>query len=324
MRTPFSNPVILYGNVIANPGVDSAVPNAVLANPLGLPMELLEVRWRLVPQNTSPTASPFVTGLGLGVKMNLGNVPVVNAFTPIGDLGTVRDSYENQNATYVSTTGTILTSQTTYGWRLKYPLFIPAGAVLNHVVRPLGQNAFPVSVDVAYIARTWDMDQPLPSKVKVPWATSFESSGFDYVTNAPAEQSLSTPLDIYNPFDAPLELARLGGRVSLLRNSSGANSDIVNEDVALYRTQLSTLTMRSSRGFDIIRTPAPFSGAFPYNWRTWDVPGAWVMTPGEFYTARISVEAVADAIDAGEVAQAQFSIGVLGFRDVAVSELGRG
>lgn len=326
----YTNPVVLYGSVIANPNSDAPVANAALANPFGLPMEILEIRFMLTPLPgvANPDVAPVVTGLGVGVKMDIGNVAVVDAYVPVGDLGSSRDSYDNQPLIQESATSSVRVFPTTYGWRLKYPLFVPAASVLSCVLRPLGQSQYPVRVDVAYIGRTWDVRRALPSVVKVPWVTSYESKVFDYVTDAPAGNDLSADLDIVNPFGTQLEVARFGGRVAALYNNINSGGDFavdaLVEEPILYREQLGTIQVRSSRGFDIIRTPTAFGGVFPYSWRAWDMAEKWYMAPREIYKVRLNVAANPDTVVTSPTpnqAQVQFSLGLTGYRDIPTSAL---
>lgn len=323
----YTNPVVLYGNVVASPNTDSVVPNALLSNPYSIPIELLEVRFRLLPQNTS-SGSPGLSGLGLGVKMDLGKAAVVDAYVPVGNLGSVRDSYENQPPVYASVaSSSVFSYPSVYGWRLKYPLYIPPGATLSCVVRPLGQNEYPVSVDVVYICRTFDPRRPKPATVKVPWVASYESKVFDWVENTAATSDESNNLDIINQFNSPLELSRLTGRVSFFANGADAlgpdptASDIVVEDSTTFRDTFGTIQIRSSRGFDIVRNAVGFGGLFPFNWRVWDLGDKWYMASREFYKVRLNVAAITDPVEAARVARAQFSVGVVGYRDVPAALL---
>lgn len=322
--SPYTNPLVLYGSVTVNPNTDGAIPNPSLANPDAAPMELLEVRFRVTPVNKTGDTDivPAVMGLGLGVKMDLGKAAVVDSYVPVGDLGTVRDSYESQPETYTDPTDpTITSNQNVYGWRLKYPLFIPGGSTLSCVLRPLGQNSAPLNVDVAYICRTWDSRKPIPTHARVPWVTSFESKTVAYELNAPATQQRSSQLDIVNPFDAMLEVARFGGRVSILVNTTGLPmGDDVLEDPTTYRDVLTTIRMRSSRGFDIVGgNRVAFGGLFPYSWRAWDLPGKWLMSPREFYS--VTLDTALNSDDPLYPGQVQFSVGLTGYRTVPVSLL---
>lgn len=316
-----TQPLVLWGSVVAQPNADAAVPNEQLANPFGLPMEILSIRFRVYPVADTESASTSQTrtvGGSIKVKLDLGNAAVA-ADLPLSDLGTMRDTME---AEPFLTAGL----PTTYEWRLKYPLFVPAGRVLTSVFTPTGLNSNPVRIDVLYIARTWDVSRPQPSRIKVPWAASFESKTFDYQTGVAADGAVSPNLDIVNPFRLPLELQRIGGRVSAFTldatDSLGAKRRFIYEDPVTFRELLSTVRIRSSRGFDVVRTPVPFDGIFPRNWRSWDVGEGWSLAPQEYYRVQIDTSAVAGTIDDDRYGQAQFSVGIVGYREIDVASLG--
>lgn len=320
--TDHTQPLILWGSVIAEPNVDSPVPNEQLANPFGLPMELLAIRFRILPQTTVATVNPRVTGGAVKVKLDLGPASIASDI-PIALFGDMRDTYENGVGVYGQTIGTALMLPTQYDWRLKYPLFVPAGKVVTAVFTPIGLNPLPVRIDVMYICRTWDPSRPEPRKTKVPWATSFESKTFRYEDAAPKDESVSSNLDVLNPFGVPLELARISGRCTALNLSSilGTYTSYVYEDLCEFRQVLSTMRMRSSRGFDLVRTPVPFAGVFPPNWRSWDILDGWCMAPQEYYRVQINTIAIPDTVAATHVATGQFSVGIVGYRDVEVTTL---
>lgn len=329
-NSQYTQPVILSGSVTVNPGSDGIIPATAIANPLNVPLELLELRIRLWPQagyggkpgNTGATGST-VSGLGLGIKLDVGKVPIVDAYTPIGVFGSSRDSHgdlaELRLTPLALPVGTSA-PPTMFQWRLKYPMYMPVGVLPSMVVRPLGQNAFPVQVDLAYVCRTWDHSKPNPLKVRVPWACSWETKTFDYNSGVAATTDKSSSLEIYNPFSSTLEVARIGGRLSKLSGGALGNSfESLTEDISLFRYVNTKFTMRSSRGFDLIRTPVPFGGMFPYSWRCWDMANPWFMAPREFYS--VAVQAAANTDASGLIAQFQYSIGLTGYRQVPVAAL---
>jgi hypothetical protein len=275
-----------------------------------------------------------MSGLSVGVKMDLGSASVADAYFPVGNFASGRDIFESEPALLTLPpdapgAATALAYPSTYGWRLKYPLFIPAGKTLNCVVRALGQVNYGVRVDVAYIGRTWDVTKPLPKTVRVPWASSYESKNFDFTNAATATTDAATTLDLTNPFSQPLEIDRLSGRIAIVYNKTYGNlstdSNPVNEDPIDFRLRLLNMTMRSSRGFDIIRTPVRFGSIFPPNWPTWIVPGSWAMAPNEFY--RVALQTIASNMNEAvytpdrNVARAQASVGLVGYRNVPVEAL---
>ena len=334
-RNGLTQPLILWGSVIAEPNVDSAVPNEQLANPFGLPMEILAIRFRITPVipdsfpgGGEPDQQPNarMTGGGVKVKLDLGPAAVASDI-PISTLGDMRDTYEN-GGPVISPVVTNLGPEypyvypTTYDWRLKYPLFVPGGKVLTSVFTPIGINPLSVRIDVIYICRTWDQNRPEPTKIKVPWATSFETKTFKYETSAPADQSVSANLDIINPFGSPLELSRLSGRCTLLQLTGGVTQqNYIIEDLGEFRQVLATMRMRSSRGFDLIRTPVAFDGVFPVNWRSWDILDGWQLAPQEYYRTQIDTIAVPGTITVESIQTAQFSIAIVGYREVSVASL---
>jgi hypothetical protein len=325
-REDLTQPMILWGSVIAQPNVDSPVPNEQLANPFGLPMEILAMRFRLLPQLRPDTSDSFarVTGGAVKVKIDLGPAAIASDI-PLGLFGDMRDTYEAGSAQFGAPvyTGSELSFPTAYDWRLRYPLFVPAGKVAAAVFTPIGINPIPVRVDVAYICRTWDPTRKTPTKIKVPWAASFESKSFEYSTGQGADRSVSSQLDVVNPFACPLELSRLSGRCTKMNLTAvgATQANFVQEDLAEYRQHLSTMRMRSSRGFDLIRTPVPFDGVFPVNWRSWDILDGWSMAPREYYRVQVDVSAIAGTITAANVATSQFTVGVVGYRDVEVASI---
>lgn len=317
MPENYSLPLVLYGRTVVNPGSDSAIPNTSLMNPHGEPMELLEVRTRIFPHAHQITQ----TGMAVGLKMDLNKILIVDGFVPINDFGNIRDSYE-QSATEIA----VLNFNNTliggypcgYSWRLKYPLLIPAGQVLSASVFGFGQLQYPVTVDLAYICRPVPNMKP-PTTVKVPWVASFESKGFIFEANTASDSETSGNLELFNPFNVPLELTRLSGHVALIPTTESS----LSEEPFSVKLIHGTMRLRSSRGYDLVRTPTPIGGIFPNNWRVWDLPDKWEMSPREFYTARFNMSAIGAAGPEifGRTGRIQFSIGMVGYRYVPYAAL---
>lgn len=318
-----TQPLVLWGSVVAEPNTDATVPNEQLANPFNMPMEMLGMRVRVYPVHEEDNFQRTVGG-SIKVKLDLGAAAVAADF-PIADFGTTREMSETEGIIFSTpglAAGLGYALPTVYDWRLKYPLFVPAGKVVSAVFTPVGLNANKVRIDVLYFCRTWDANRPIPSRIKVPWAASFESKTFELVTDAPPDSAVSPNLDIVNPFTAPLELQRISGRVSALAQGFENLPNFIYEDQCLFRSVISSLRMRSSRGFDLVRTPVPFDGIFPINWRSWDVPEGWSMAPQEYYRVQIDTRQPPLAIKPELSAQAQFSVGIVGYREVDVASLG--
>ena len=322
MQLPaLSDPLIFTASAIVNPNAGGSVNTAALANPHGMAMELLEVRFRVFAENTSNNNFLTLTGQAIGVKMDMGNIPIVDSAVPISQFGSFRDTSEFGSQQSASFNGA-LTTPVMYKWRLKYPLYVPAGAVVIPSFEHLGQNPFPVNVEVVYICRTVPEGQKIPSRLMVPWVSSYNSKSFDQLTSTAAKSDQSSELDLLNPFKVPLEITKLTGRAALI--STGVEGlDLAIEEQMQFRSRLATVRMRSSRGDDVVRTPTPFNGLFPLGWRAWDIAGQWLMRPGEFYKVRIDVAAVdfttaaTGNLSAANPGRVQFSMGMIGYRSIA-------
>lgn len=315
------DPLVLYSRAVVGPSGTGAPEAAALMNPHGEPMEILEVRFRVQPQVPSTAQADDykdVLGMGIGVKMDLGNVPVVNGDTPLSVFGTMRDTYE-VTPPQSETTGRLV-FPFTYGWRLQHPLFVSPGGLLRPTFSHLGQNSYPVIVDTAYFCRRVESK---PDRVKVPWVSRFLSKSFDFVEGAVANSDRSATLDLVNPFPIPLTISRLSGRLSFLGNTAGAEAQtaFAYEEPSVFRQNLMTVRIRSSRGMDVVRTAAPFDGLFPFNWRAWDIPGSWQLRPAEFYSVYLNTAAVPGTFVPEMTGRVQASIGMIGHRELSRSEM---
>lgn len=339
MTKPY-DPLVLYASCDCPPAPGEISPNVLsLKEPHNLPMEILAVRFRCYPLNggpSNPTQFAFqtITGQGIGVKMDLGNIPVVNSAVPINCFGSAREAADQSVSAFLGNAfaNTLsppqdlvvvtdpVSGQTaipvSYLWRLKYPLYVPPGAVLTPTFSALGQNHFPTRIEVTYLARTRPANWKPKGKIMVPWVTSFSSKSFDNIALAPAGQDNSVETDLVNPFSVPLEITRLVGVEALVVNGITAFGDAA-EDSTDHRFRLSTDLIRSSRGDDIARTPINFGGLFPFSWRAWDIPGNWTLAPGEFYQLQINVAAVDYEVDNEAVGRAQYSVGMVGYRGIS-------
>ncbi len=311
------DPLFLYARSTVSPGA-SAGPNvAALVNPHGLPMELLAVRFRLLVNNTASNAFDSITGMGVGVKMDIGDVPLVDAAVPVSAFGSVRDADDLAYGNVITTGQGASSIPQTYTWRLRHPLYVPPGGVVTPVFTHLGQNHFPVIVDMLYICRSLPLNYVPPQQVRVPWVGSYNSVSFDNLADQSATQDLSSELDIVNPFRQPLELSRMVGLVSaVVAGASGGGASGLNVECAMaHRFKYGTLRMRSRSGDEVVGKKTVFNGLFPYGWRAWDIPPGWALAPGEFYKAQLSISATsATAPDSAQLGSIQYSIAATGFR----------
>lgn len=314
------DPLFMYAQAVVSPGAGAGANTPALMNPHELPMEVLAVHWRLYPNNTSANTFARLTGMAIGVKMDLGDIPVVDANVPLNAFGTSRDDADltsDNTAIFPDPNApTVTANPYSYRWRLKYPLYIPPGCVLTPLYSHLGQNHFPVTVDTIFVCRVLPADYVPPAQVWAPWAGSYNSISFDNLASQPSGQDFSNELDIVNPFKQPLELARLTGRVSSVFSGT-ANVPVNFEDFTDHRAVLGKVRIRSRSGDEIARNLTPFNGLFPYTWRVWDIPGGWVMSPGEYYKVQLKVDAtLATAPGSTQLGSCQYAVTGIGYRQL--------
>lgn len=309
--------IVLYGSATVSPGAASGPNTAALANPHGLPMEINEVRVRIYPLNVNSTDFGTLTGLSVAMKFDMGAIAISDAHVPVSVTSNFREFLNLSGALIPQSDPNVVSTPAAYQWRLKYPLFVPTGAVLTPVFTHLGQNSFPVVVDVMYFGRNLPPDYKPPPQVMIPWLSAWNSKSYDNVANTSASGETSSELDIINPYSTPLEIARLTGDATLISASPGTQTASIDQEDHVFR--LATLTIRGSRGDEIVRSPTVWNTLFPTDWFAWDIPGGWILRPGEFYKVTLRVAAVdytpAPDSDAG-VGRVQYSIGAVGYRPI--------
>lgn len=325
-----SQPVVLYGTATIPVASSGAPDNSTLQNPYETPIEILEVRFRIYPTypNADNVAFQSVTGMGVGVKMDLGKAAVIDGFVPVNAMSSNRDSYEGMGALYSQPAVGLASEayQVMYGWRPRYPIYVPGRATLACAFQTQGQIDSPIVCDVVYIGRTWPVGKPKPRTVKVPWVASFEATPVETSGSTQAlSNDVSASTDVQNPFAANLELDKIFGRMAQLtplNPTLGSGSNRLIEDSIVGRLIRFKLKIRSSRGFDILRNQTQFGSLFTRNWIVWDIPGRWELVPREFYTFAFQASAETLEVATPYTQQSQPSVGIVGYRNVAVADLG--
>lgn len=328
------DPIILTASTVLAPGAVGSPNLASLSNPYGLPMELLEVRFSVAPTDTDITSFRAITGLGIGVKMDLGSIPVVDVDVPLSCFGSYRDCSKPVDPYNVASTTdasqwlpdpnvAVPNNVNTYWWRLKYPLYIPGGTTLNASFHHMSQEPVDAKVWVTYHCRVRPKGYK-PNKLMVPWVCSFNSKAFNVVSEAPADSDESSELDLVNSFSEPLEVTRLVGSFSSILTAAGqATVNTASEVVNIPQPREYTyVTARTSQGDDVIFNQTPWEALWPTAWRTWDMPDGTLFSPGEWLKVtltRPSIDYVPDA--AAAVGRVQFAVSMVGYREVGSSGL---
>lgn len=113
------------------------------------------------------------------------------------------------------------TSFSHYRWRLPKPLYVEAGQVLAPVFSRGNDNlGTTINTRISYAGRTVAPNQPVPSVIAVPYVARF-------ITNMGDVYDQSNENDLENPFDYPLQIQRLTGRLlSITGNAAAAQQGL--------------------------------------------------------------------------------------------------
>jgi hypothetical protein len=336
-RSSLYDPLVLFAETTLATGAAVSPNTAALQNPHGVPMELLAVKFRIHTLNNEGTNSAqSVSGLGVGVKLDMGKIAIVDAGVPVSLMSTARDDGEDSGLGYpVFTTSNLDPDEGDtafvydYLWRLKYPLFIPPSAAVTPIFNHLTQTPFDVRVSVTYYCRTFRGSSKMPAIVQVPWVVSYKSKSFDINEGGnPADHDESSELDIRNPFPAGrVEIQRITGRQNfyvsgLQPGNPNSNYEFgANPGFADQVNQHLRVTIHGSRGDDIVRTPTLFGSLFPGVFKTWELGPCWYMYPGEFYDVRLTRDEFVGPLAADSTARMQVAIGVVGYQKINTSTL---
>lgn len=192
-------------------------------------------------------------------RFKLGPYALSDRYIPFQNYAPYLNEY-NELASDLS--GGVFTAIGWFRWKLPKPLFISPGMTLVcDFFRPLGKTPATASADVAYVGRYLRTNEPGPKEVDVPWVTMF-----DPATDAVFAQS--SELDLYNPFQVPLEVQRL-----LAADQDVTPPNTVDTD--------QVTVMKDSGGSNIIRDFTPTGSVFDITRRAWSVNR--VLAPRERY-----------------------------------------
>jgi hypothetical protein len=300
------SPLLLHAPLTIAANQTASFPQLALKHK-GLFM-VKEIRLTAQAQNAAfnPAAS---IGPILGLTLRLGDIPLTAGNIPIGVLC---PSYSHAQESDVISTGwggiaaTYLDSN--FVWKLKYPLLVKNGEqLLAHLTHSGGMN-IPYAARVSYVGWSLPSNFPIPKVRKIPYTASWVPAAVSL--NGTAQTSSSSEKDLANPFSAPLEIERIGGR--LYRATAAGNlgyqeTSFDNTVAALWRQ--TQIQIRSAEGHQVVRDPTFFYNVF--NWRTSGIDLAHVLSPRSYYTIDLTMGGtpVQDGIGV-----AQFSL--CGWREV--------
>jgi hypothetical protein len=273
------SPVILSSPCTVLPG-SAASPNyADLSYPYRKAILIDEIRYDVYV--VAPTVSPINLGAFLYVKHQLGQHYLMRDYVPLWLLGTMMVQQEEE------ANDLLLATQTTYShyrWRLPEPLYIEAGQVLFSTFQRPQTPVIPQNmvVQVSYVGRVCPPNQPRPKSIIVPYAAPF-------VTTIGTTYQQSNEFHLFNPFDQPINVQRMTGRVVSTFDGSAMIAQRVLTPIPTAPTSAMTVLIDDSWGgkivnnntgpadvFDATRCAWTFDTVMPrkgqYNVRAWNIP----------------------------------------------------
>jgi len=264
-----------------NSGNTAIADTGQLSTKYRRPFWLDEVRWGVTAVDDPATLSP---SFAMQTRLRLGRFALSDRFIPLQNYAPLLNDFCESAYT---TSMTAATYVAWIKWKLPKPLYVPAGMTLvSEFFRPAGKTPTSALVDVAYSARFIPKDAPVPEEVDVPWVTMFTPA-----TGAVFGQS--SELDLYNPFQVPLEVQRF----------LAANQDATVASAYLTVDQNLVTVMKDSAGTNIIRDFTATGSAFDINRRAWTFNK--VLAPKERYN--ITLQALTGTLN-------NFNVSIVGSR----------
>jgi len=211
-----------------------------MAYPFRRPIIIDEIRWTL---QYSAHGSRN-TGALVYTKMTLGNNYLMRDPVPIWLLGTLMDLNQEQ----IGNLGSLFATNTTYAhyrWRLPEPLYVDAGEVLRSTFSRTLDGFNSITVQVTYVGRTVAPGSPRPGVVAVPYAAPF-------ITDLGNTYQQSNEKHLFNPFNKPIRVQRLTGRVqSFVSGTTSSNVEVITPPAASF-SNFMTLQIEDSWGGKIV------------------------------------------------------------------------
>lgn len=256
-----SGPMLLAASCQLVAGRTANPDSALLASPFRKPYVIDEVRFQVaLPVGDGVGLVPdFNMGGSVRCRLQLGRMAVTRDFVPIWLFGT------NLNSEYLADTtfsGALLgTSFSHFRWRLPRPLYVPAGQqLIASFSREIDGSSSTATVWIAYAGRYLPPDSKPPKEIDVPYVTT-------YIGVKDAEVGQSNEKDLVNPFDGPLNVQRMIGRVQL--EQSGGIAEGAGMTASPTTFQGPAVIIKDSYGHNVIGDFAAFSEVFSLVRRGW-------------------------------------------------------
>lgn len=234
-------------------------------NPFRTPMLIDEIRMGYENTNQSEI-DPF----SLQFRFSLGRDPLTADFIPAPMLGKLLNP---------GVDGTTL-APLVYTWKFPKPVYVPATEILVPTIfnNPMPGQGATASVRLTYVGRSLDPNYKQPTNIAVPFVALWMGLERTIGTDGSNLTDDSTESNLVNPFDKPLYVQRLIGRIRGgpdVANDGQLNPDtgdvLDNDQGAIVAQSLTLIQMTDSMGRQAVRDPTPFNNVFSAIDRAWTI-----------------------------------------------------
>lgn len=196
------SPVLLSSSCVVAAN-NSGIPSYdQLSYPFRKAIIIDEIRWT-IRTNVEVDSNALNLGALVSARMQFGRHYLMRDAVPIWLLGTFMAFREEEE---IDAMPDVARDYSNYRWKLPEPLYLEAGEVLRSTFSRGNDGFGPFTVQVTYVGRTVAPNQPRPTIIPVPYAAP-------WVTTLGNAYQQSNEFDLFNPFDVPLRIQRLTGRV---------------------------------------------------------------------------------------------------------------
>jgi hypothetical protein len=291
----------LTASVLLAPGAALSPSVQALRAPAGYAMLVDEIKMEVAALSSDVGADSQIPGIESAgmlagaqfklkqagkddVLLSAGMVPIA-MFAP-----SVQTQAEHiDSSSFIPSTASESRSQ--YSWFPKSPIYIPAGALLEPTFENRGFLNISLRVRVSYSVRI--IPANAPALCRIPYVMAWQSSMFN--ADGTEVESDSTEKDLANPFDGPIEIERVIGRVvevlaivgysppiRVIEGNAGQHAAPTGYAFVLNQTKLQ---LTASWGTRFIQDWIPWAAAFDM-W-TRSIPATHEMPPKSHYMVQI-------------------------------------
>ncbi len=211
-------PALLSASTTIAPGASAIADSGRLQNPFRNVMAIEEIRF--ITRVASPPTVDLVMANAIGAKLHLGRYAVSQDFIPLVNYCSLADT--RTGVTSVETIGATA-AYSINRWRLDVPLLVAPGDVLSCSYQRNTSTVggeLTATVEVAYSGRVLPDSFRMPNKVRIPYVSMFK-------TGEAVGAAMSNDIHLNNPFQVPLTVHQLTGRVAVRTSNVVAASPLV-------------------------------------------------------------------------------------------------